>query len=53
VTFRQIANCLAFPGWGLLLLMISVANLIAIAIPVPTEMRHRNIARWLKSRLKL
>jgi peptidoglycan/LPS O-acetylase OafA/YrhL len=32
-------------------LMIVIANIVAAAIAIPTEMRHRRIATWLKSRL--
>ena len=28
-------------------IMVLVANIVAIAIPVPTEMRHREFARFL------
>jgi peptidoglycan/LPS O-acetylase OafA/YrhL len=30
-------------------LMIVVANVIALVIAIPTEMRHRGLAKWMKS----
>jgi peptidoglycan/LPS O-acetylase OafA/YrhL len=33
------------------MLMVVVANLVAMAIAIPTEMRHRRLARWLRSHL--
>lgn len=29
--------------------MIIVANIVALAIAIPTEMRHRSLAKWIKS----
>jgi peptidoglycan/LPS O-acetylase OafA/YrhL len=38
-------------GWWGAVTGIAVANVLAIAIAMPTEMRHRELARYIKSRL--